>query len=232
MIAQPPERTARVRGVVFDLDGTLIDGYAGIATAVNAARDAFGLPAMTTDDVRGRVGLGLSHLMNDVLGPKRASEGATIFRGVYDRVCVDQTRPVPELRATLTALRARGFRMSVASNKPATFSIRILERLRLRPLFDTIEGPETAGAVKPDPAMIVACLRAMGVGNDEARYVGDMAIDAEAGARAGVPVLLVCGGSSSRETLLRTGQPVIRSLSELLDALPRAASVASGQSGP
>jgi len=117
-------------------------------------------------------------------------------------------------------LRERGFRMSVASNKPASYSIRILERLGVRPLFDTVQGPETAGALKPDPAMIFACLRAMGVTPDQALYVGDMAIDAEAGARAGVPVVLVSGGSSTPEALRGTGQPVLRALSDLLDVLP------------
>jgi phosphoglycolate phosphatase len=209
-----------VRGVVFDLDGTLVDGYEGIASAVNAARAAFGLPAMTTQDVRGRVGLGLMHLMEDVLGPERASEGAAIFRSAYDRVGVDQALPVPGLATTLASLNERGFRLSVASNKPAVYSIRILERLGVRRQFDAIEGPETAGAIKPDPAMIRACLRAMGVASDEALYVGDMPLDAESGGRAGVPVVLVCGGSSSREELLRTGRPVIETLSDLLEALP------------
>jgi phosphoglycolate phosphatase len=230
MTAAPRDRTARVRGVVFDLDGTLVDGYEGIASAVNASRAAFGLPAMTTEDVRGRVGLGLAHLMEDVLGPERAVSGATIFRGVYDRVGVEQTRPVPGLAATLAALSTRGFRMSVASNKPAIYSIRILERLGVRRHFDAVFGPETVGSVKPDPAMILACLRAMGVANDEALYVGDMTLDADSGARAGVPVVLVCGGSSSRDALLRTGQPVIEALSDLLDTLPRSAP--SGESGP
>jgi len=179
MASPPLNPNERVRGVVFDLDGTLVDGYDGIAAAVNAARAAFGLPAMTTDDVRGRVGLGLSHLMEDVCGPERALLGATIFRGVYDRVGVEQTRPVAALGATLAALRARGFRLSVA--------------------------------------------------NDEALYVGDMTLDAESGARADVPVVLVCGGSSSREALVRTGQPVIEALSDLLDVLPRHAP--SGERG-
>lgn len=209
-----------VRGIVFDLDGTLVDGYQGIASGVNAARASFGLPALDRDDVRGRVGLGLSHLMDDVVGQARAAEGAEIFRSVYDRVCVDQTRPVPALDETLAGLRARGFRMSVASNKPVAYSIRILERLGVLPFFDTIAGPETAGSLKPDPPMIRACLAAMNVRADEALYVGDMAIDAEAGERAGLAVVLVCGGSTSPEELGRTGRPVLKALKELLDLLP------------
>jgi len=207
------------RGVVFDLDGTLVDGYEGITSGVNAARAAFALPALTVDDVRGRVGHGLPHLMEDVVGPERAVAGAAIFREVYDRVCEDQTRAVPALHETLFRLSARGVRLSVASNKPAAYSLRILERLGVRPCFDAIEGPETAGAAKPDPAMIRACLRAMRIECPEALYVGDMTIDADAGARAGVPVVLVAGGSSTTAELAATGCPVLASLAELLDFL-------------
>ena len=220
-----PLRTECLRGVVFDLDGTLVDGYLGIATAVNAARAAYGLPALAGDDVRGRVGLGLSHLMEDVVGRARAEAATAIFRSVYDRVCVEQTRPVAALDATLAALRARGFRLSVASNKPVAYSIRILERLGVLSSFDTIEGPETAGALKPDPAMIRACLAAMGLGADEAVYVGDMTIDVDAGVAAGVSVVLVSGGSSAAEALRETGHPVLGTLGELLDVLPRKARI-------
>jgi phosphoglycolate phosphatase len=209
-----------VRGVVFDLDGTLIDGYRGIATALNASRAAFGLPAFTVDEVRARVGHGLPQLMIDVVGESRAAEGIAIFRRVYDRVCEEQTRLVPGVGAALAGLSDRGVRMSVASNKPASYSIRILEALGARPFFDAIEGPDTVGSPKPDPAMILACVRAMRVPVEEALYVGDMTIDAEAGARAGVPVVLVAGGSHSEEALRATGRPVLATLAELLGPRP------------
>ncbi len=212
----PALRSGRVRGVVFDLDGTLVDGYLGITTGVNAARAAFGLPPMTIDDVKGRVGLGLEHLMEDVVGAARASAGARVFREVYERVCERETRAMPGLEVVLRTLRQRDVRMSVASNKPASFSIRILAGLGVRDCFDTIEGPETIGAIKPDPAMLEACLAAMSVGKDEALYVGDMTIDAETGSRAGVRVVLVAGGSSSRSELLATGCPVVDDLSGLV----------------
>jgi len=213
-----------VRGIVFDLDGTLVDGYQGITSGVNAARASFGLPPLDEQDVRGRVGLGLSNLMDDVVGPERAAQGAEIFRSVYDRVCVEQTRPVPALADTLAALRARRFKMSVASNKPVAYSIRILERLGVLPMFDMIAGPETAGALKPEPPMIRACLAAMNVRADEALYVGDMAVDAVAGERAGVRVVLVCGGSTSPQGLRDTGRPVLDTLEDLVDLLPPHAS--------
>jgi phosphoglycolate phosphatase len=106
--------------------------------------------------------------------------------------------------------------LSVASNKPTAFSKRILERLAVVSLFDAVEGPETVGSLKPDPAMILSCLRAMNVRSDEALYVGDMTLDAEAGERAGVAVVLVCGGSSTKDELQATGRPVVLSLTELV----------------
>ena len=219
MNAPGPAQMPLPRGIVFDLDGTLVDGYDGIAAGVNAARAVFALPPLPVDDVRGRVGHGLPHLMDDVVGRERAVVGTAIFRAVYDRVCEDQTRPAPALAETLSGLRARGVRMSVASNKPAAFSIRILERLAVRPYFDAIEGPETAGAAKPDPAMILACLRAMRVEIHDALYVGDMTLDAEAGARAGVAVVLLAGGSCPAAELAATGYPVLASFEDLLPFL-------------
>ena len=213
-------RAARVRGLVFDLDGTLVDGYDAIADGVNAARARFGLPALAVDDVRGRVGAGLIHLMEDVVGAERAAEGADIFRRVYDAVAVERTRPVERLEETLELLEARGFRMSVASNKPVGYSLRILESLGVARRFDLVAGPETAGALKPDPAMIRACLTAMSVAPGEAIYVGDMGLDAESGARAGVDVVLVTGGSTPRHELERTGCPVVEGLHALTAWLP------------
>lgn len=222
-------RTAGVRGVIFDLDGTLVDGYGGITSGVNAARERFGLAPLAVDDVKRRVGLGLEHLMADVVGAEHAVEGSTIFRRVYDAVCVSETLAAPRLKPTLDALRARGYRMTVASNKPVDYSIRILERLEVLPYFDTVAGPETAGSIKPDPAMLRACLAAMALTEAHAIYVGDMALDAETARRAGVRVVLVAGGSSSVDELRATGAPVIASLGELTETLPpRAARVQPG----
>jgi phosphoglycolate phosphatase len=209
-----------LRGVVFDLDGTLIDGYTGIATALNAARAAFALPPLAVDDVRRRVGHGLPQLMIDVVGEARAAEGAAIFRGVYDRICEEQSRLLPGVAPALAGLSRRGVRMSVASNKPAGYSVRILENLGVRAFFDAVEGPDTAGAAKPEPAMILACLAAMRVPAADAVYVGDMTLDVDSGTRAGVAVVLVSGGSSSADDLRSTGRPVLASLPELLDLAP------------
>ena len=79
-------RIAGVRGVVFDLDGTLIDSYEAIADSVNHARAAHGLSPMTDGEVRRRVGRGLESLIADVIGPYHVTDGVRLFRERYAEV--------------------------------------------------------------------------------------------------------------------------------------------------
>ena len=68
--------------------------------------------------------------------------------------------------------------------------------------------------------MVRNCLRAMALSAAEALYVGDMVLDVETAARAGLPVVLVDGGSSTPAALRATGQRVLPALESLADLLP------------
>lgn len=210
----------RVLGLVLDLDGTLVDSYGPIASGVNHARAAFGMPPLPLEDVRRRVGHGLESLMVDVVGASNANEGVRLFREEYARVFADGTTAIDGAVEVLRQLRERGFRLSVASNKPARFGEPILERLGMRAYLDTVEGPDRVGSAKPDPAMVRACLEAMGITADRAAYVGDMVLDVETAAMARIPVILVPGGSSPRAELRETGELLLAGLSDLLSLLP------------
>jgi len=210
----------RILGLVFDLDGTLVDSYVPIASGVNHARVSLGMEPLSLDDVRARVGHGLESLMADVVGEANVEAGVRLFREEYARVYADGTTALPGAVEVLRGLRERGYRLSVATNKPARFGEPILERLRMRAYLDAVEGPDRVGSTKPDPAMMRACLRAMGVSVERAAYVGDMVLDVETAAMARVPVILVPGGSSSLGDLRDTGELVLSGLPDLLGLLP------------
>jgi len=216
----PSRVGAGVRGIVFDLDGTLADSYAAIAASVNAARRAFDLSPLPEKEIRSRVGRGLEALMADVLGPDRAGAGVAVFRERYAAVWPQGTSALPGALETVRELKRRGYRLAVASNKLARFGRPILEQLGMARYLDAVEGPDTAGAPKPEPTMLERCLAAMRTRREETLYVGDMVLDAETASRAGVRVVLVPGGSSEREDLRRTGSPVLAGLEELLELLP------------
>ena len=208
-----------MRGIVLDLDGTLVDSYEAIAESLNHARVTCGQPPLALEVVRASVGHGLEALVADLVGADHVAEGVRAFRERYAEVHV-RTRVLPGVRPTLRALWARGYRMSVASNKPARFGEAIVRRLGLRPFLTCVEGPDLAGSTKPEPALIRRCLAGMGLDAAQALYVGDMVLDVESAARAGLPVTLVPGGSSSARELRATGEIVLDGFPALLDLLP------------
>lgn len=207
------------RAVVFDLDGTLVDSYPAICASVNHARRRCGGEPLDATTVRRMVGRGLEALMVDVVGAERAQEGVTLFREHYAEVYRDGTSLLPGVAEALDRLSAAGIAMAVASNKPARFGRPICEALGIARHMATVEGPDTAGRTKPEPAMLRNCLRAMGSGVRETLYVGDMVLDAESGRRAGLATWLVQGGSSELEALEATGCPVWPDPASLVAAL-------------
>jgi len=210
-----------VRGLIFDLDGTLVDSYAAITESLNAARARFGLAPLSEPEVRGKVGHGLETLVAETIGAEHVAEGVRIFRERYARVFIEQTFVLPGVPRTLEELARRGYRLSVASNKPARFGRAILESLAIAPLFDAIEGPDTVGSTKPEPSMLRRCLTAMELEPGSGLYVGDMLLDVETARRAGVAVVLVSGGSTEPSALQGTGQRLLGSFAELVELLPR-----------
>jgi phosphoglycolate phosphatase len=210
-----------VRGIVFDLDGTLVDSYEAIRRSLNHARAAFGLLPLDLGTVRQSVGHGLEALIEKLCAPADVPAGVALFRSHYAEVYAEHTIALPGVADCLDELARRGFRLAVASNKPAYFSRPILEQLGLARHLAEVLGPDIAGTAKPEPAMLALCLSRMALPAGQALYVGDMALDAETAARAGIPVVLVAGGSSSQEELAAAGPRVLHSLGELCDLLPR-----------
>lgn len=214
----------RARAIVFDLDGTLIDSYDAIAESLNVALAAEGLAPVSLEQVRGMVGLGLETLIERAMGAERVARGVKAFRAHYDRICVGRTSLLPEVAATLAELHRRGYRMSVATNKPSYFAGRLLEGLHVRRYLDTVLGPDLVENRKPDPEMVLAAMERMGAAPAETVYVGDMEVDIETARAAGVPVIVVPTGSRSAADL-RAASPdlLIDGFSDLLGVLPGAA---------
>jgi 2-phosphoglycolate phosphatase len=219
-LAPPVLEPARLRGIIFDLDGTLVDSFGAIAASLNRARARYALDPLSCDEVRRHVGRGLERLVADLVGSERVDGGVRCFREHYARVFLEMTSALPGALSTLRRLRRRGYRLAVASNKPTRFAEPILRRLGMSSHLDAVQGPDTAGRTKPDPAMLDACLDAIGTKRDQALYVGDMVLDVETARRARLPVVLVPGGASTEVDLRATGQRVLSRLEELTDLLP------------
>ncbi|TDI31881.1 MAG: HAD family hydrolase [Acidobacteria bacterium] len=199
----------RYEGVVFDLDGTLVDSYAAITECYNHACTSLGQPAVSPETVRGLVGHGLESLMEDAVGPAQVVRAVALFRERYDVICEERTTLLPGVAGTLPRLAAGGLRLGVATNKPTRFAVRILRALGLMPPVRAVLGPGEGIPPKPRPEMLLKVLADLGVSRRQALYVGDMEIDIETARRADVDVWVVPTGSCSRSQLMAASPDVL-----------------------
>jgi phosphoglycolate phosphatase len=211
-----------IEAIVFDLDGTLIDGYDAIHAALRFALERLGRPVPGRERVREMVGHGLDSLLEQAVGPALAPEGIRLFRDFYPRVAVEGSRLLPGVVEALDRLHAEGLALSVASNKPPRFSRMILEARGIAARFAAIVGPDDAHPPKPDPAMLSALLAGMRASAGGTVCVGDMEVDVEFARAGGCRVVVVPTGSRSAQYLSGVGaDAMIANLSELPGALRR-----------
>jgi len=188
--------------LVFDLDGTLIDGYDAIGDALAFAMRALGEEPLPNIRIRTMVGHGLEKLVADAVGPERAAEGVRLFRERYPQVAVEKSHLLPGVADVLAGLQARGHRMALASNKPAPFSRMILEAKGIISRFEAVAGPDAATPAKPDPAMLRRLMAGAEASAERTICIGDMEVDSDFARAAGCRVVLIPGGSRTREQLL------------------------------
>ena len=142
--------------VMFDLDGTLIATAPEIADAVNDTLRRFDLPEVTQQQVDDWIGHGTRELLIQALACSgktelaavRASDGlmliAAEFDRHYQRRCGTRSHLYPRVRETLIALRERGVKLAVVTNKEGRYTDTVLDAHRLMPLFDRV----VSGALK------------------------------------------------------------------------------------
>lgn len=198
--------------ILLDLDGTLVDSFPAITRALNQALGALNAPPVDMEWVRRHVGRGARALVTDAAahadGALDIEQLLSAFRRAYEKLHLSETPPLPGVDDALHRLASRSS-LALVSNKPVQWSRDLLRHLDWERLFVAVEGPETAGARKPDPAMVRRVLEAAGVAPDRSLLVGDMEVDVETARAAGVPLVAVSSGARSPEELRRAGATVV-----------------------
>jgi len=195
---------------IFDLDGTLLDTIQDLATSVNYALRQCRMPERTLDEVRRFVGNGVRLLMiRAVPGGEdnpHFQEAFDIFRSHYLEHSLDTTAPYPGIIDMLERLKAGGKRLAVVSNKFDTATKELIHHF-FGNLIEVAIGENEAAGVrkKPAPDTVNEALRQLGVGKEDAVYVGDSDVDIQTARNSGLPCISVLWGFRDREFLLENG---------------------------
>ena len=197
----------KIRAVIFDLDGTLLDTLNDLKNGVNAALRKNGLPERTADEIRMFVGNGLGMLVARAI-PQGSSNPLypqilADTRKFYAEKSNETTRPYEGIPALLGALERHGIRLAVVSNKPDE-QVKSLCRIYF-PTISVAVGQREGFRLKPEPDSVLESIRLLGCKPEEVVYAGDSEVDIQTARNAGIPCISVLWGFRSREQLLQAG---------------------------
>ena len=197
--------------VIFDLDGTLLNTLDDLYEGVNNAMLICGFPLKTKDEVRLAVGNGARKLIQRCMpggAENRLEECLTVFQAEYSKCKEHRTAPFPLALRTLSALKEKGIKVAVVSNKPE-FAVKALCDKWFKGLVDVAVGDDGVRRLKPYPEAIEYALSQLNSKKENAFYVGDQEVDVESARNAGLMLVGAGWGFRGKQTLLLAGAEIV-----------------------
>lgn len=211
--------TDMIRGVLFDLDGTLTYTLQDIADAMNRSLRLHGLPEWSLGDYRYLVGDGAKILAQRAVRERQelALSVQREYQAYYAAHTRVTSRPYDGVPEMLQALQEKGLRLAVFSNKPDADTKNVVSYYFPDVQWTVVRGQVEGVPVKPDPAGALATAKGMGLSPEEILYLGDTATDMRCAVNAGMYPVGALWGFRTREELEESGAKVI--LTQPLDIL-------------
>lgn len=196
------------RGIIWDLDGTLLDTLEDLMDATNHALIVFGCPTRSKEEIRRFVGNGAELLICRALPGKPNDpdpmQVLACFREYYDAHCRGKTAPYPGIMELLRGLKEQGYAMAVVSNKPDS-AVKILCDDHFPGLFCAVTGEVDGCPRKPAPDLVFRAVRALGLECGDCVYVGDSEVDVHTARNAAMDCISVVWGFRDRDFLREQG---------------------------
>jgi HAD superfamily hydrolase (TIGR01509 family) len=193
----------KIRGFIFDVDGTLVNSNDAHARAWQKALTEAGID-VSLSAVRAAIGMGADKLLPAVaqvdadspVGKRLSERRSQIFQAEH----LPDLRPFAKTRELLSALKAMGMKLGVASSAQQSELGPLLAVARVQDLIEETTSSADAAGSKPDPDIIQAALRRLDLAARHVIMVGDTPYDVQAAERAGIQsIALRCGGRSDDE---------------------------------
>ncbi|PKM54251.1 MAG: phosphoglycolate phosphatase [Firmicutes bacterium HGW-Firmicutes-4] len=199
----------KYKGIIFDLDGTLVNSLEDLIDSVNGIMRYHQFPVHSYEEGKKFIGRGLRNLTRDALPEKyRDDEGfvdklTEMVRSEYANNYQKKTRPYPGITKLLDYLKNHNIPWSVCTNKPDNEA-----KALVKALFSDYDCVDVQGFTrdelrKPNPEITLELVAKMGLKPQECLYVGDSVVDYETALRAGMLPVLCTWGFESFEVLTK-----------------------------
>jgi phosphoglycolate phosphatase len=201
-------------GVIFDLDGTLVDTLEDIADAMDRVLALEGAPGHSYEEYRYLIGRGIRNLVTEALPAELRSEERV--ERCYERMLEDygahllvKTRAYEGVPELVRALRAGGVPLAVHSNKADGPTRAIVAALFDQDDFVEVRGARPDAPLKPDPAVALELAVRFGLPPARVVYLGDSLVDMQTATAAGMIAVGAAWGFRTREELEKNGARVV-----------------------
>ncbi|WP_372755691.1 HAD family hydrolase [Labilibaculum sp.] len=213
-----------IKGVVFDLDGTLANSIEDLADSMNAVLKEKKFPTHDYATFKTYVGRGLQSMVKNAL-PESSSDEATLkecfdkMMELYDKNCINKTCLYPGIPELLTALQKKGIKIAVFSNKANELTQKVVQDLLADWPLALVIGAGGDIPRKPDAKGALLISEKMGFTPEEIIYVGDSGVDMQTAHNAGMYAAGVLWGFRDMEELLENGaQTLVENPMDLLES--------------
>ncbi|MBS3907576.1 MAG: HAD family hydrolase [Syntrophaceae bacterium] len=210
-----------IRGIIFDLDGTLIEAYEAIYLGLKEVFQQSGKEIFPYGELKRYLQADLESTLHQFFSPEETQQNISVMRKKYEEVYLHHTHFLDGAKEVIETLYNRGAILGVASNKFGRFSRGALQHLKVSSYFKSVIGAGDVPRNKPFPDMIHAAIREMGLPPEEVVFVGDTLTDIETGEEAGIDVYALPTGFHTRKELSqKKPKRILRSLKELTRLSP------------
>lgn len=209
-----------IKLIIFDLDGTLVDAYQAIIKSFNYTMQRLNYPRQNSLVIRRAVGWGDESLLKPFLKEKDLVAAVSLYRKHHKAILLRNSRLLPKVDKVLKYLKEKSYKLAIASNRPCQSSWIIIRHLGLKKYFDYVLCADRVKHIKPHPEILNRIMQRFYLEPKQAIYIGDMAIDAQAGRRAKVKTMIVTTGSSTREEIKKEKpHRILRNMADLFKIL-------------
>lgn len=215
----------KVKAIVFDLDGTLMDTLYDLAVSTNYALREFGMPEHSIDTIRNFVGNGVRVLMERAVpggsGNPQFEDVFCCFKVHYLHHCRDHSCLYPGIAGMLDTLKKGGYRLGIVSNKLQA-GVSELHDTYFSAWIDVAVGERPEVKKKPAPDMLLQAVKELDSDLEHTLYIGDSDVDIQTAVNCGVPCISVLWGFRDREFLESCGASCFAETpQDILDYLER-----------
>ena len=194
-----------IKGIIFDLDGTLLYTLDDLTDALNLALEEYGFRQLSVQEVKANIGNGVSRLVKDSL-PDDVDE-ETFKKALernkenYNRLYLNKTKPYQGISETLQTIQNKGIKIALNTNKAQLLSENLMKNIFPEINFIKVVGDDFVSPKKPDPSGVYKILETFELNKDEVIYVGDSAQDMLTAYNAGIKSIGCLWGFRDRKTL-------------------------------